>query len=502
MLKNIPHLARRTGLLLFLGLGLAFPTLRAELTLTVNGGATATVNAGEPITLAWTATPDFNRLERAWGTVVGTELALPGGTETIRVPSPAVTSTYWYTISGYGSAGANIRASVPVTVLPGTPPAATPITWVPSLPNYVISPLVFYTLPDAQIGVPYSATITATGREPITYGSVSLPAGLTITGNRVSGTPTDAAFMQGGNFTLMATDADGITSATLARMMTPVLYPRTVLPVQAPVVFDGGAPDLNGGYRNDAGVSPERAISGFMLPAATTVTGLRVWGTYLGRGKADTDQFTVKFYERGVSPIAPWPSYPSVGKLIATLTPLTVKRAKTGRAAFGALDSEYVYDLTFTGVPVAANTLYYVSIYNVTSSSDWLWMTSTVQGFPSWGAYSPDAGATWPGGSAELAFQLSNAPVVTPPPPPPTTTTATYKLDVRRNGKGTVAISPTGGSSSGTAYAAGTVVTLTALPDPADKSSVWKGWSGDVVSMNPTITVTMGRNVSVTANFR
>lgn len=475
---------------------------RADVTLTVNGGATATVAAGDRLTFAWTASSDVTRLERGWGAAQGTEVALYAGSETIRAANPAVATTYTYAVSGYGSSTTGMYASVQVTVLPGTPAATTPITWVPSLPNYVISPLVFYTLPDAQVGVPYAATVTATGREPITFSAVSLPAGLSFSGNRITGTPTDAAFMQGGNFTLLATDADGITSATLARMMTPVLYPRTVIPVQAPVVFDGGAPDLNGGYRNDAGVSPERAISGFMLPTATTVTGLRVWGTYLGRGKADTDQFTVKFYERGVSPIAPWPSYPSVGKLIATLTPLSVKRTKTGRASFGALDSEYVYDLTFAGVPVAANTLYYVSIYNVTSSSDWIWMTSTVQGFPSWGAYSSDGGATWPGGSAELAFQLSNVPAVTPPPPPPTTITATYKLDVRRNGKGTVTVSPTGGASSGTAYAAGTVVTLTAIPDPADKSSVWKGWSGDVVSTNPTITVTMGRNVSVTANFR
>lgn len=75
-----------------------------------------------------------------------------------------------------------------------------------------------------------------------------------------------------------------------------------------------------------------------------------------------------------------------------------------------------------------------------------------------------------------------------------TTTSTTYKLSTSTTGKGTIAISP-----SGTTFAAGTVVTLTATPAAG---SPWVGWSGGVVSKSQTITITMTKAISVTANFK
>lgn len=69
-----------------------------------------------------------------------------------------------------------------------------------------------------------------------------------------------------------------------------------------------------------------------------------------------------------------------------------------------------------------------------------------------------------------------------------------FKLTVVTNGKGSVTTSP-----SGTAFAAGTVVTLTATPDAG---SPWVGWSGDVVGTARTVTVTISKDTKVTANFR
>lgn len=479
------------------------PHAHAELSLQANGSTSiVTMNGGEALTFSWSASADTTYLRRSWGTSPDTQLPAFSGSETIHAPNPNVTTGYLYTISGYDAANSPVQASVQVNVVPNpTAPSATPIVWTPSLGFQNITPLSFYILPDALIGSLYSASIEATGNGPLTFSAVNLPDGLSVVGNTITGVPTSAALLDGGNFTLIATDADGFSSATLARMRTPVLEPRNLPAVTAPVVFDGGAADLNGSYDNDAGFNQERAMTGFMLSADKTVTGVKVWGTYMRRFKAGTDNFTIKFYERGPSPLGwVWESFPAPGNLIATFTPISVTRSTTGRAAFGVPDSEYAYDLGFSGITLKANTLYYVSVYNNTQEQ-WAWMVSTIQNYPSWGAWSQDGGLTFPGGSAELALQLKEGAIVQPPPPPPPSTN-TFKLDIKRNGKGTVTLSPNGSGYSGTVFAAGTVVALTAAPDPTDARSVWKGWTGDVVSSRQTITVIMTKNVSVQANFR
>ncbi|MDD5034268.1 MAG: putative Ig domain-containing protein [Methylococcaceae bacterium] len=65
------------------------------------------------------------------------------------------------------------------------------------------------TLPGGTVGAGYSANLTATGFGPFTFAATGLPAGLTLTGSTVGGTPTAA-----GTFTvsLTATDAAGITA--------------------------------------------------------------------------------------------------------------------------------------------------------------------------------------------------------------------------------------------------------------------------------------------------
>ena len=72
--------------------------------------------------------------------------------------------------------------------------------------------------------------------------------------------------------------------------------------------------------------------------------------------------------------------------------------------------------------------------------------------------------------------------------------TATYKISVSKNGKGSVTASPAAAS-----YAPGTVVTLTATPDPG---SPWVGWGGACSGTAATCTLTMNSDLSVTANFR
>lgn len=475
----------------------------AGLALDINGSTSSvTVNGGDALNLAWAATSDITSLARQWDGSTGT--ALPGlvGGETIHAPNPTESTAYLYTISGYDAAFNYVQASVQVNVNSNPNANITPVTWTPSLGFQIVSPLSFYVVPDALIGSPYSATISATGNGPVTFSAVGLPDGLSIVGNTIVGTPTTNALLDGGNFTLIATDADGFSYPTLARMLTPVLAPRVLPAVTAPVVFDGGAPTLDNAYDNDIGFNQERAMSGFMLKADSTVTSVRVWGTYLRRFKAANDSFTIKFYDRGASPLDwTWPSFPAAGALISTFMPSSVTRTATGRASFGVPNSEFMYDLGFSGITLKSNTLYYVSVVNNTQE-EWGWESAAVQNYPSWGAWSQDGGATFPGGSAELAFQLREGPIAPPTPTPTNTVPATYKLDIKKNGKGTVTFTPNGSGSSATAFTPGTVVTLTATPDATDKTSVWKGWTGDVTSANRTISVTMSKNVTVQANFR
>ena len=73
-------------------------------------------------------------------------------------------------------------------------------------------------------------------------------------------------------------------------------------------------------------------------------------------------------------------------------------------------------------------------------------------------------------------------------------TTGTFKLTVSKTGKGTVTASPAAAS-----YAAGTVVTLTATPDPG---APWIGWGGACSGTAATCTLTMNANLSVVANFK
>jgi hypothetical protein len=72
--------------------------------------------------------------------------------------------------------------------------------------------------------------------------------------------------------------------------------------------------------------------------------------------------------------------------------------------------------------------------------------------------------------------------------------TTTFKISIGKNGKGTVTTSPTG-----TSFLIGTVVTLTATPDPGQP---WVGWGGACSGTATTCSLTMNSDKSVTANFR
>ncbi len=71
-----------------------------------------------------------------------------------------------------------------------------------------------------------------------------------------------------------------------------------------------------------------------------------------------------------------------------------------------------------------------------------------------------------------------------------------YQLTTNISGKGTITRDP-----NSLYYDAGTVVTLTAVPDAAS-ASIFLGWTGDATGTNPTATVTMSAAKTVTASFK
>ena len=77
-------------------------------------------------------------------------------------------------------------------------------------------------LPNAQVGVPYSATLLAQGGTPPIVWSVvagSLPAGLSLNGSTgvISGTPLSSGTS---NFTVLALDGPKMNSATAQAHMS------------------------------------------------------------------------------------------------------------------------------------------------------------------------------------------------------------------------------------------------------------------------------------------
>lgn len=109
--------------------------------------------------------------------------------------TPLYPGTYEVTLTANNSYGTDVQTLV-ITIAEGL--QAPEIT----------SPLTANCVQD----YPFSYTITATGSQPMTYNATELPAGLTISGNTISGIPTVSGTF---NIPLTATNAAGEDNKTL-----------------------------------------------------------------------------------------------------------------------------------------------------------------------------------------------------------------------------------------------------------------------------------------------
>lgn len=113
------------------------------------------------------------------------------------IGTPAAVGTFTVHVTAADANGVTAAKDLVLTV------ADQPITFAPVLAS-------------GTVGTPYSASLSATGFGPFTFTATGLPAGLTLNGSTISGTPSLAGSF---NVGLTATDAAGATvsaSATLS----------------------------------------------------------------------------------------------------------------------------------------------------------------------------------------------------------------------------------------------------------------------------------------------
>ncbi len=198
----------------------------------IGDAITGTATAAESTSFTITVTDDNGcegtrtlTLDAVCPTVTVSPASLPDGT---------VGTAYSQTLSGSGGTGpytfavtsGTLPAGLTLTgaTITGTPTSTVSaaftitatdmhdcegtrsFTLMPACPTIMVSPV---TLPDAVLGVPYSETLSASGGTAAYSFAVTtgvLPAGLTLVGDTISGTPTSTA---GETFTITATDANG-----------------------------------------------------------------------------------------------------------------------------------------------------------------------------------------------------------------------------------------------------------------------------------------------------
>lgn len=161
---------------------------------------------------------------------------------------------------------------------------------------------------------------------------------------------------------------------------------------QAALVYNGGAPDLSGGYYADQGYLYTETGAHFMLGSASAVNSIKWWGAYDGN-QNQTDNFFLRFYAGGATP----------GALLYSFNLGSSNKSATGNLILGSWN-EYSYQSTFSAINLAANTSYFISLSNQNTGSDnWFWETSNG---PSNNGFS--YGGNWESTGASLAFELSN----------------------------------------------------------------------------------------------
>ena len=265
------------------------PTIAGSSTITVkvtdSGNPAQSVSAVEtiviqPLALALTSTLPNGTVGVAYSSTITATGGTTPYTCSITGALPAGLTLTGCTVSGTPTAAGSSPIMVKVT------DAGSPAQTVTANETIVIAPaalVISGTLPNGTVGIPYSSTITATGGTTPYACSITgaLPAGLTLTGCTVSGTPTASGsspitvkVTDSGTPAQNASQPETIVIAPAALTITNTLPGGTVgVPYSATITATGGT-------------MPYTCSINGTLPAGLTLTGCTVSGTPTASGSS------------------------------------------------------------------------------------------------------------------------------------------------------------------------------------------------------------------------
>ncbi len=317
------------------------PTTEGTVTVLVkvtDGGSPAqNASANQAITIAPAALALTNTLPN--GTVGVPYSAMIGATGGVMPYSCSITGALppGLSLTGCTVGGTpTTQGSSPITVK--VTDSGSPTQNVSANETIVIAPAaltITSTLPGGTVGVPYSSTITASDGTPPYSCSITdtLPAGLTLTGCTVGGTPTAAGSSP---VTVKVTDS-GSPAQNVTSNQTIVIAP-------AALVLTGTLPNgtvgvaYSGTIAASGGTTPYACSITGALPAGLTLTGCTVSGTPTTAGSSP---ITVKVTDAG----SPAQNVSANETIVINPAALTI----SGTLPNGTVGSNYSATITASG---------------------------------------------------------------------------------------------------------------------------------------------------------
>ena len=238
-----------------------------------------------------------------------------------------------YTSPSSGAAGS---AAVTATSVADTTKTA--------IVNISITPppsIITTTLPAATLGSAYSQTVSATGGAgTLTYSisSGTLPGGLTLNGNTISGTPTGSAGTA--NFTVKVTDSSTVSATSATQQLGITVNPAigiTTTSLLNPMVGEAYNQTLK--YEDNGGTLPVTwSLASGTLPTGFTLdpSSGAITGTATA-GEVGTSTFTVKITDSSA------PTQQTATQVLS-LTITTATACGSGSESF--LSGQYAMSLT------------------------------------------------------------------------------------------------------------------------------------------------------------
>jgi hypothetical protein len=238
-----------------------------------------------------------------------------------------------YTSPSSGAAGS--AAVTATSVADPTKTATVNISITPPLS------IITSTLPAATLGSAYSQTVSATGGAgTLTYSisSGTLPGGLTLNGNTISGTPTGSAGTA--NFTVKVTDSSTVSATSATQQLSITVNPAITITTTSllnPMVGEAYNQTLK--YEDNGGTLPVTwSLASGTLPTGFTLDSSSgsITGTATA-GEVGTSTFTVKITDSSA------PTQQTATQVLS-LTITTATACGSGSESF--LSGQYALSLT------------------------------------------------------------------------------------------------------------------------------------------------------------